>query len=188
MLASDGLWDAMHNEEATALALKYRAKGAEAASRALVRESYARGSQDNITGARGEGAGAGGARGRGRAGRGHAADATAEPPLPTAVRVRATMPCCLAHLPGVSLALFPSLPQRSCCFFASPVDVTHDVAHFPTRFAAARAPRRQRWLRWLALAAVVAVFEAPPASLQRHRDCLWLGAALGMLLLGGRAP
>ena len=50
MLASDGLWDAMHNEEATRLALKVRAQGAEAAARALVAEAYARGSQDNITG------------------------------------------------------------------------------------------------------------------------------------------
>ncbi|KAI7835622.1 hypothetical protein COHA_010479 [Chlorella ohadii] len=49
VLASDGLWDAVDNEEATQLALKWRAAGAEYAARALCMEAYARGSQDNIT-------------------------------------------------------------------------------------------------------------------------------------------
>lgn len=49
VLASDGLWDAMDNEEATRLALKWRGAGAEYAARALCMEAYARGSQDNIT-------------------------------------------------------------------------------------------------------------------------------------------
>lgn len=49
VLASDGLWDAMSNEEATRLAQKHRASGAQAAARALAVEAYARGSVDNIT-------------------------------------------------------------------------------------------------------------------------------------------
>lgn len=46
---SDGLWDAVTNEEATQLALKHQGSGGEAAARALVAEAYSRGSQDNIT-------------------------------------------------------------------------------------------------------------------------------------------
>ena len=49
VLASDGLWDAVGNEEAARLALRHRSQGAEAAARALVAEAYVRGSQDNIT-------------------------------------------------------------------------------------------------------------------------------------------
>ena len=49
VLASDGLWDAVENEEATRLALKHRSRGAEAAARALVAEAYSRGSVDNIS-------------------------------------------------------------------------------------------------------------------------------------------
>jgi protein phosphatase 1L len=49
VLASDGLWDAVSNEEAARLALRHRSQGAEAAARALVAEAYIRGSQDNIT-------------------------------------------------------------------------------------------------------------------------------------------
>ncbi|EFN56436.1 hypothetical protein CHLNCDRAFT_35180 [Chlorella variabilis] len=49
VLASDGLWDAMDNHEATRLAMQYREQGAEAAARALVAEGYTRGSQDNIS-------------------------------------------------------------------------------------------------------------------------------------------
>ena len=49
VLASDGLWDAVSNEEAARLALRHRSQGAEAAARALVAEAYVRGSQDNIT-------------------------------------------------------------------------------------------------------------------------------------------
>ena len=39
----------MSNEEATRLAQKHRASGAQAAARALAVEAYARGSVDNIT-------------------------------------------------------------------------------------------------------------------------------------------
>ena len=49
VLASDGLWDAVDNEEATEIALKWRKRGAEYAAQALCMEAYARGSQDNIT-------------------------------------------------------------------------------------------------------------------------------------------
>ena len=55
MLASDGLWDVLQNEEAVALAGKHLARGvggggcAEAAARALVQEAFARGSMDNIS-------------------------------------------------------------------------------------------------------------------------------------------
>jgi serine/threonine protein phosphatase PrpC len=49
VLASDGLWDAMNNDEATRLALEQRRRGAEAAARALVAEAYQRGSLDNIS-------------------------------------------------------------------------------------------------------------------------------------------
>lgn len=49
VLASDGLWDAVDNEEATEVALKWQKRGAEYAAQALCMEAYARGSQDNIT-------------------------------------------------------------------------------------------------------------------------------------------
>jgi serine/threonine protein phosphatase PrpC len=49
VLASDGLWDAMNNDETTRLALEHRRRGPEAAARAIVAEAYNRGSQDNIT-------------------------------------------------------------------------------------------------------------------------------------------
>ena len=69
VLASDGLWDAVDNEEATQLALKWRAAGAEYAARALCMEAYARGSQDNIT-AVVSGAGGGTTRARQQIGQG----------------------------------------------------------------------------------------------------------------------
>ena len=54
VLASDGLWDVLQNDEAVALALQHAARGgggggAEAAARALVQEAFVRGSMDNIS-------------------------------------------------------------------------------------------------------------------------------------------
>lgn len=49
VLASDGLWDAVSNQEAVRLALEHRAEGPEAAARALASEAFVRGSCDNIS-------------------------------------------------------------------------------------------------------------------------------------------
>jgi serine/threonine protein phosphatase PrpC len=49
ILACDGVWDVMNNEDSVAVVLRHADEGAEIAARALATEAYRLGSQDNIS-------------------------------------------------------------------------------------------------------------------------------------------